>query len=179
MAGEVRVAVRASDATQARALLESMPRNVRRETASDPPPAVEDACLSCGQPLVAGSEACGACGWSFAGEAEVAHVNGPIPASLLAVAWSPISSRRFGLRHDAVQRHVDWCRRNDVEIRGFELWRAETVGHTVIERFEPATADELRALAASLVTEQARSTYFSIDATRGIRRSEGEGGFGA
>ena len=113
--GAVRIAVRPADAEEARALLAKIHatanQTARAEASRVPPAPAGEACLSCGRPLAPGVERCPTCGFAFEGEEEAEYANGRVPASLLAKAWSPIDSHRFGLTRALVPAYVAWCER--------------------------------------------------------------------
>lgn len=164
--GQIRVQVASADAAAARKLLEEI-RAANRISARRPLAAAPaESCLRCGQPLAAEVERCARCGFAFSGEEQADYANGPVPDSLLPHAYSPIDTRRFGLRPDLVPRYVEFCAREGYEIDGWQMWAHSSIGHVVTDIVEKGPASALLAAAAKVPPDRVWDTYFSMNVRR-------------
>jgi len=150
--GEVRLQVAERDAARATELLRSIERTRAAPVADD---GIER-CLACGERLAADAKSCAKCGFTFEGEEEHLYENGPLPDSLMASVVAPVDSQRFALPPADVAAYLDWCAREGLAIRGYEVWTEELVGHRVAEARERATAKELGLAAAAALAAAAR-----------------------
>jgi len=164
--GGVFVTVPAADVAKGRAVLEAM-RKVRQRMRAGGVSGELDACLACKKPMEAGQTTCAACGWTFAGDEWIDYANGPVPAALLPVAYSPLDSRRFGLPPRFVQNYVDWCEAEGLVVSGWELWRTGVVGHIVIDPQRVGSVAELLAAATTAMARTDEDVYLSISVARG------------
>jgi hypothetical protein len=164
--GGIFVTVPAADVEKGRVVLESM-RKVRQRMRAGGVSGELDACLACKKPMAAGQTTCANCGWTFAGDEWVDYKNGPVPAALLPVAYSPLDSRRFGLPPRFVKNYVDWCESEGLVVTGWELWRTGLVGHIVIDPQRTGPIAELLAAAATAMTRPDEDVYFSVSVARG------------
>lgn len=168
--GEVRLQVAERDAERARELL----RSIERTRAAPLPDDGVERCLACGETLVADAESCAKCGFTFEGEETHLYENGPLPDSLLAHAVAPVDSQRFALQPSDVARYLDWCAKEGLAIRGYEVWSKTLVGHRVEQRCDRVGADELRRAALAAVARDAAETtsgpeLFFSPTTEGVK----------
>lgn len=171
--GQVRVQVPASELARAKKLLAEL-RTSNRTLAERGSAVADDACLRCGQTLSKESDRCARCGFEPGGEELAEYVNGPVPDSLLPHVYSPLDTRRFALRPELVRAYVDFCEREGVEIRGWQVWAHSTIGHVMLDVIEQGGARELLAAAARVPAERQWDTYFSVNAVRRPAEQERE-----
>jgi hypothetical protein len=159
--GETRIEVPAADVAKAKEVLDDM-RKVRARMRAGGISGELDACLACKKPMAAGQTTCANCGWTFAGDEWIDYANGPVPAALLPVAYTPVDSRRFGLPPRFVKNYADWCVAEGLDVLGWELWRHGVVGHIVIDPYQEGSIEQLLHAATTALSHPEEDVCFSM-----------------
>lgn len=156
----VQLEVAAEHKAEAERLIEKLHAARVTSIATGAPISEPETCLKCGTTMARGDDRCGNCGWSWAGEETTIYENGPVPDSLLGYVHSPRDSRRFALPAEAAQRYVLWCRKEGLEIHGWEVWIPEMATHRVAEIRERGDGDALLAAIPAAVTQHGEQALF-------------------
>ena len=156
----VRLEVAAGHKAEAERLIEKLAAARRAPVAGGASIATPETCLVCGATMARGAETCATCGWSWADEETTRYENGPVPDSLLGYVHSPHESRRFSLPADAAKRYVHWCRKEALEIHGWEVWVPTMATHAVAEIHERGDGEALLAAIPAAVAGHGEETLF-------------------
>ena len=160
--GGIKLDVPASQHEKAQQLIQEVRKSNRRLQVVGEDVPLTSTCLSCGADLGDEALSCPQCGWSFEGEDYSEYDNGPVPHSLLGVAYSPVDSKSFALPAAAVPAYVAWCTKEGLRILSWEVWLRSPLTHRVVEASVPGSAQSLLAAVPEAVTQHGDAVLFCI-----------------